>query len=225
VWFDHQADRYGNVIAWALHHRKWMAGISVLCLALALILQATLGGSSFLPKTDGGMIAVDVRTPSSASLEYMRLKVEKAAELARALPETVATNSWVTAGNKRVYVDIGKSNERDRSAEEIAGELRTHLSRLVGAEYVVLDDINNGAQKPVQIQFYGPDSRRLMEITNDYMEKMKKIPGAVDVGLSEQDPKDELRIELDRGLANQLGISVGDAAQALRVGGSQWRIA
>ena len=25
VWFDHQADRYGHVIAWALHHRKWMA--------------------------------------------------------------------------------------------------------------------------------------------------------------------------------------------------------
>src|SRR4051812_25549678 len=24
TWFDHQADRYGNVIAWALHHRKWM---------------------------------------------------------------------------------------------------------------------------------------------------------------------------------------------------------
>ena len=46
---------------------------------------------------------------------------------------------------------------------------------------------------------------------------MRKIPGAVDVGLSEQDPKDELKIELDRGLANQLGISVGDAAQALRV--------
>jgi HAE1 family hydrophobic/amphiphilic exporter-1 len=46
---------------------------------------------------------------------------------------------------------------------------------------------------------------------------MKKIPGAVDVGLSEQEPKDELKIELDRGLANQLGISVGDAAQALRV--------
>jgi multidrug efflux pump subunit AcrB len=37
------------------------------------------------------------------------------------------------------------------------------------------------------------------------------------VGLSELEPKDELRIELDRGLANQLGISVDDAAQALRV--------
>ncbi len=39
----------------------------------------------------------------------------------------------------------------------------------------------------------------------------------MDVGLSEQEPKDELKIELDRGLANALGISVGDAAQALRV--------
>ena len=63
----------------------------------------------------------------------------------------------------------------------------------------------------------GPDSRRLQQITNDFMEKMKTIPGAVDVGLSEQEPKDELKIELDRGLANSLGISVGDAAQALRV--------
>jgi HAE1 family hydrophobic/amphiphilic exporter-1 len=49
------------------------------------------------------------------------------------------------------------------------------------------------------------------------MEKLKTVPGAVDVGLSEQEPKDELKIELDRGLANALGISVGDAAQALRV--------
>ena len=24
TWFDHQADRYGKVIAWALHHRVWM---------------------------------------------------------------------------------------------------------------------------------------------------------------------------------------------------------
>ena len=216
-WFDAQADRYGNVIAWALHHRKSMAIIAVVFLGLALLLQETVGGSSFLPRTDAGMVAIDVRTPSSASLEYSRLKVEKAAELARLIPETVATNTTVNPGGGRVYVDIGKSNKRKRSAEKIAEVLRVYLSRLVGAEYVVLDDINNGVAKPVQIQFYGPDSRRLTALTNDFMEKLKKVPGAVDVGLSEQEPKDELRIELDRGLANQLGISVGDAAQALRV--------
>ncbi|HET9471543.1 MAG TPA: efflux RND transporter permease subunit, partial [Usitatibacter sp.] len=104
-----------------------------------------------------------------------------------------------------------------RSATAIAVELRGLMAQLVGAEYTVLDDLNNGVRKPVQIQFTGPDSRRLLAITGDFMERMKSIPGAVDVGLSEQEPKDELKIELDRGLANSLGISVADAAQSLRV--------
>jgi HAE1 family hydrophobic/amphiphilic exporter-1 len=216
-WFDHQADRYGNVIAWALHHRRYMAAIAAASLVGALALQFTVGGSSFLPVSDVGTIAIEVRTPSSASLEYTRLKVEKAAELARTLPETVATNSNVNAGGGRVYVDIGKSTKRKRSASEIAVELRQLMTRIVGAEYTVLDDLNNGVRKPVQIQFSGPDSQRLMAITSNFMEKLAKVPGAVDVGLSEQDPKDELKIDLNRGLANSLGISVGDAAQALRV--------
>jgi HAE1 family hydrophobic/amphiphilic exporter-1 len=216
-WFDHQADRYGNVIAWALHHRKWMAVAAVASFAAALGLHAAFGGTSFLPTQDVGTIAIDVRTPSSASLEYSKLKVEKAAELARTLPETVATNSRVYIGGGRVYVDIGKYSKRKRKAHEISVQLRQLMSQLVGAEYTVFDDLNNGTRKPVQIQFYGQDARTLMQIANAYMERLRTVPGAVDVGLSELSPKDELRIELNRGLANSLGISVNDAAQALRV--------
>ncbi|HUL57557.1 MAG TPA: efflux RND transporter permease subunit, partial [Usitatibacter sp.] len=217
TWFDHQADRYGNVIAWALHHRRWMTAIAVSAFVGAIAFQVVWGDSTFLPASDYGTIAIDVRTPSSASLEYAKLKVEKAAEIARQIPEVKATNSNVNAGGGRVYVDLGKSFTRKRTAWDIAKDLRVRLKQLVGAEYVVLDDLNNGVRKPVQIQFYGPDVRHLMRITTDYMDKMAKIPGAVDVGLSEQEPKDELKIELDRGLANQMGIAVGDAAQALRV--------
>jgi HAE1 family hydrophobic/amphiphilic exporter-1 len=216
-WFDHQADRYGAVIAWALHHRRWMTAAAIGSFAAALGLHSWLGGSSFLPVQDAGMIAVEVRTPSSASLEYTRLKIEKAAELARTLPETIATNSVINIGGGRVYVDLGKSTQRKRKAQEVAIDLRKLMSQLVGAEYTVQDDLNNGTRKPVQIQFYGQDARTLLGITNAYMEKMRNIPGAVDVGLSELAPKDELKIELNRGLANSLGISVNDAAQALRV--------
>ncbi|HSI60519.1 MAG TPA: efflux RND transporter permease subunit, partial [Ideonella sp.] len=217
TWFDHQADRYGRLIAWALHHRRWMVLFAVASLVGALGLQAKFGGSSFLPVSDYGTLAVEVRTPSSSSLEYARLKVEAAAQLARTMPETVATNSYVNPGGGRIYVDIGKSPTRHRSAIQVAQDLRGRVARLVGAEYTVLDDLNNGAQKPVQIRFTGPDSRKLLEITNQFMVKLRQVPGAVDVGLSEQDPQNEMKIELDRGLANTLGISVNDAAQALRV--------
>ncbi|MGZ5271550.1 MAG: efflux RND transporter permease subunit [Ramlibacter sp.] len=217
AWFDHQADRYGQVIAWALKHRRWMAAAAVASFVAALALHAGFGGSSFLPVQDVGVIAVEVRTPASASLEYARLKVEKAAELARTLPEVKATNSQINAGGGRVYVDLGKRSKRKRSATAVAVDLRRLVSRLAGAEYVVIDDLNNGVRKPVQIQFYGQDARTLLDITNAYMERLRKVRGAVDVGLSELPPKDELRVELDRGLANQLGISANDAAQALRV--------
>jgi len=216
-WFDHQADRYGNVIAWALHHRRWMIAFAIVSFFAAIFLQFKFGGSSFLPKEDGNTLAVDVRSPASSNLEYSRLKLEAAAVMARTLPETKATNSYVNPTGGRIYVDIGKSTQRQRSAQDIAIELRHRISQLVGAEYTVLDDLSNGASKPVQIRFSGTDSRKLLAITSDFMAQLRQVPGAVDVGLSQQDPQNELQIELDRGLANMLGISVTDTANALRV--------
>ncbi|MRW87365.1 MMPL family transporter [Pseudoduganella sp. FT26W] len=216
-WFDHQADRYGYVIEWALHHRRSMGVIALATFVGAIYLQVQFGGASFVPASDWGTIAIDVRTPSSSSLEYSRLKLEKAAVIARGIKETKETNSYVNLSGGRIYVDIGKKTERKRGAIEVAKELREKLAGLVGAEYTVLDDLSNGARKPVQIEFTGTDSRKLMEITNGFMDRLRRVPGAVDVGLSEMDPKDELQIVLNRGLANSMGIAAGDAAQALRV--------
>jgi hydrophobe/amphiphile efflux-1 (HAE1) family protein len=215
-WFDHQADRYGRLIAWALHHRRWMAIIAFASFVGALVVQNKWGGTSFQPKMDVGTIAIDIRTPASSSVEYARLKMEEAAALARTLPEAKDTNTGVSAAGGRVYVDIGKRSERKRTAAQVAVELREKIKRLVGAEYVVLDDLN-GNGKPVNIQFTGPDSRKLMEITSQYMDKLRQVPGAVDVGLSQLAPKDELQIVMDRGLASSMGVSINDAAQALRV--------
>lgn len=215
-WFDHQSDRYGHVIAWALHHRRWMAAIAFGTFVGAIVLHAKWGGSSFLPAADRSTIAVDVRMPPSGSVEIARRKMETIAAIARTIPETKDTNSNINAGGGRIYLDIGKRQNRKRSAFQIGAELREKMSHIAGAEISVIDDLGNQG-KPVQIEFTGPDSRRLMEITNAYMDKLRQIPGAVDVGLSQQDPKNELQIELNRGLANSMGISVNDAAQSLRV--------
>src|SRR5471030_95028 len=215
-WFDHQSDRYGRVIAWALHHRRWMAMIAFGTFVGAIGLHIKWGGSSFLPAADRSTIAIDVRMPPSGSVEIARRKMETIAAIARTIPETKDTNSNINAGGGRIYLDIGKRQFRKRTAFQIGAELRDKMSHIAGAEISVIDDLGNQG-KPVQIEFTGPDSRRLMEITNAYMDKLRQIPGAVDVGLSQQDPKNELQIELNRGLANSMGISVNDAAQSLRV--------
>lgn len=217
TWFDYQAGRYGHMIAWALTRRKTIALIALSGMALALLLQGRFGGTSFLPPTDTGMIAIDMRLPFIASQEYARSKIEAAAALAQQLPETHATNSTVTSSGGRVYVDIGPSTTRSRRAAEIGRELRAQVARLVGAEYTVLDDLGLAAQKPVQIRFTGPDARQLRTVAQTFKDKLSTVAGAVDVGLSDQEPQSELQVEIHRGLANVFGVTVRDAAQALRV--------
>ncbi len=215
--FDRQADRYGRVIAWALQHRRWMAIFALLSLVAAIALQARFGGSSFLPSTDGNTLAVDVRTPSGSNLDYARHKLLAAEALAHELPETEATDTYVNPAGGRIYVNIGSSRKRERSAQAIAGELRQKVSRLAGAEFTVLDDLNNGASKPVQIRFTGPDARQLLGLAEDFMRQLAQVPGAVDIGLSQQAAQRELQIELDRSMANALGIPAAEVANALRV--------
>ena len=217
IWFDHQADRYGRVIAWALHHRRWMAFFAVMSLVLALVLQARFGGSSFLPSTDGNTLVIDVRTPPSSNLEYARLKLRAAESMAHEIAETRATNTYVNPNGGRIYVDIGKSTARKRTAQDIARELRERIRALAGAEFTVLSELNNGAAKPVQIRFTGPDARQLQTIADDFMQRLRQVPGAVDIGLSQQEAQSELQIDLDRGMASSLGISVAEVANALRV--------
>jgi HAE1 family hydrophobic/amphiphilic exporter-1 len=97
-WFDHQADRYGLVIAWALappaldgHLCRAEPGGGAGAAGQVWRLQLSC-------RRRTRHVSIDVRTPSSSSLEYGKLKVEAAAALARTLPETKATNSLCQPG-------------------------------------------------------------------------------------------------------------------------------
>jgi len=72
----------------------------------------------------------------------------KAAEMAGTLREHQETNAYVNLTGGRVYVKIGKKNERDRSAAEVAQELREKLAQPVGAQNTVMEDLNNNTRKP-----------------------------------------------------------------------------
>jgi HAE1 family hydrophobic/amphiphilic exporter-1 len=72
------------------------------------------------------------------------------------MPETKDTNSYVNPNGGRIYVDIGKRTERKRSAAEVAKELREKIAAWSAPSTSVMDDLNNGGGKPVQIEFTGP---------------------------------------------------------------------
>lgn len=225
VWFDGLSVNYSKLIKWALKHpwSMWMLAFSAFVGAIAL--QITKGGFGFMPDTDNGAFIVQIRAPSEASIEYTTLKAAQVEAIARQVPEQLYTQT--TVGNQgnitraQVFVRLVPEKDRDRSAKEIAEEVRGQIQSLIGAEFTVQADLNGGGGggdgKKLQIQFRGPDSRVLDGIVMEFVEKLKLVPGAVDVGLSAQDPKPELQVEVDRGLSASLGLSMNDVASALRL--------
>ncbi|QDF02103.1 efflux RND transporter permease subunit [Myxococcus xanthus] len=225
AWFDRQAERYTRVIAWALDHRLVMALVAVGSLVGALVLQGTVGGAGFVPVSDRAEVELLVETPPGSSLEYTRRKVDEVTRTLRAHPEVDYT--YATIGvplalsapgvdQALVYVRLKPKAERDVSQDALGVQFREEMKRIGGATVSVFTSGFGGAFKQLQYELRGPDQRVLTQLAQQVQKEVEQVPGAVDVGLSTRGQKPELEVELNRGLAGQLGVTVGQVAQVLR---------
>ena len=209
AWFDHQSDRYGRVIAWALHHRRWMALIAVASLVGGAGAAGHVGGSSFLPalRRRHRRRSTCARLPAAASNTRSARSRRRRRWPARC-PRRWPPTSYVNAGGGRIYVDIGKSTQRKRTAaRDRARSCATLLARLVGAEYMVLDDLNNGVRRSrCRSSSPAPTRSACMAITNALHGAAGRGAGRGRRGpVGAASPRTNCKIELDRGLANAAG--------------------
>jgi HAE1 family hydrophobic/amphiphilic exporter-1 len=220
-WFDRQTAGYKRIIGWALRHRWAMALIAVATFVLALAMPAIgLVGSAFFPLQDRSEFVIKLETPPGSNLEYTRLKVVQATQLARENPEVLYT--YATVGGQgsavdeaSIYVRLSPKEGRKRSQHAIANGLRERIQRMGGVT-VSLATGGFGPSKQIQVQITGPDSKVLARLADQVAAEAAKVPGAVDVGLSTKGQKPELDVTIDRSLAGTLGLSVGQVAQAMR---------
>jgi hydrophobic/amphiphilic exporter-1 (mainly G- bacteria), HAE1 family len=80
---------------------------------------------------------------------------------------------------------------------------------------VFTSDFNAGF-KQIQLQLRGQDVLALAQAADMVKAEVERIPGAVDIGLSTKGQKPELEIDLNRGVAGSMGLTVGQVAQSLR---------
>ena len=124
-----------------------------------------------------------------------------------------------------IYVKMTPIEERKVSQQELMvrarnevlgkylkqypGQLRTSVQQVAA--------ISGGGFRNSDIQYVlgGPDLNKLQEYSDKLLEKMKTIPDVVDVDSTLISGKPELRVVIDRARAADLGVRVGDIAQAL----------
>ena len=225
-WFERQADRYVRVVGWALDHRLAMFLLASGSFFGAIALQATLGGGGFVPISDRSEVNLTVDAPPGSSLEYTRRKVDEAVAIARRHPEvryayasigTPLPGQVPGVDQANVYLRLVPKKERSITQDGLGQVLRAELARVGGAQISVFTSGFGGAYKQIQMELRGPDSHGLAALADRIRDIARSVPGASDVGLSTRGQKPELDVRIDRGLAGNLGVTVGSVAQSLRV--------
>jgi HAE1 family hydrophobic/amphiphilic exporter-1 len=85
-----------------------------------------------------------------------------------------------------------------------------------GASISIFTSDFNAGFKSIQLQLRGQDVAALAQAADMVKAEVEKVPGAVDIGLSTKGLKPELEIDLNRGVAGSMGLTVGQVAQSLR---------
>jgi HAE1 family hydrophobic/amphiphilic exporter-1 len=221
-WFDRQALGYSGVIEWALNHRKTTL-LGAFALFLGSLMLFPLIGGGFMPPQDQSQFAVQFETPDGSSLAYTR---EKAAQIGAVLEEipgveytytTVGAGQTGTVTGGDVFVELVPSGERAQSQQDLQAEARERLAPLFGVTASVLDAGGlGGAQAPLAVEVRGPDVRGLQDLALLVETEVAALPDVVDVRNSLGQPRPEYRINVDRDVANELGLSVGQVAGTVR---------
>jgi len=212
--------RYKKVISWALRHRFIMVVLALAAFFGALAIPASgLVGSGFFPVEDRSEFQITLETSPGSSLDYTSSKVVAAIELAQKRPEVMYAYATVGgptgADTAQIYVRLTPKKTRALHQDAIAQALRRDIRQLSGVTAFITTGFGGGFRQ-IQIQLIGPDTDVLNGLANRVATEVRKVPGAVDVGLSSKGQKPELEVIPDRKLAGQLGISAMQLAQAVR---------
>lgn len=217
---------YTRMLEWAMAHRKIMVGLCVLTV-FSIVPLFIVVNKNFIPQDDQSMYNVYVRAPEGTSLAATTNIAERIAQDVRTLPgvehtlTTVGSGSDESVSSATIFVKLADLGKRDISQADLMARTRTLFKKVPPEVVTSVGQVNqvggnaNMNQADVMYAIQGPDLDKLAQYSNAILAQMKTWPGTVDVDTSLRSGTPEVRLDIDRARAADLGVSVMDIEQAL----------
>jgi HAE1 family hydrophobic/amphiphilic exporter-1 len=219
---------YMAMLKWSMAHRWVIVLVCVLSLFTVPILFKVVP-KNFLPYDDESQFEVNFRAPEGTSLEATALIGNRISKEVKTLPGvayallTVGADDAKTPNLGSVYVKLVDADKRKDAQttvmDRVRKELLPHFADAKLRTDVSYVNAFSSGQKNAEIMFVvnGPDLAKLSQVSDALMKKLSQVPGIVDVDSSLIFGKPELGVTVARSKASDLGVSVADVADTLRV--------
>ncbi|MGB7759445.1 MAG: efflux RND transporter permease subunit [Bryobacteraceae bacterium] len=222
--FRHLDRIYTRLLTWSLAHRRVVVALSVITVMSIVPLFAFVG-KNFLPADDQSQYNVLVRTPEGSSLAATNNVAEQVSREIRRMPgvqhtlTTAGGSADKSVNNATIYVKLTDIGQRRLSQQNLMQRTRQFLKTLPAEVHSSVELVSTvgGTQSNADVQFFiqGPDLKKLAQYSDELLTKMRTISGLTDVDSTLRSGTPEVRLDVDRARAADLGVSVADIEQAL----------
>jgi multidrug efflux pump subunit AcrB len=237
--FEKLRNRYVNALRWCLEHRR-IVFVGMGAIVLISFCLIPFLGRDFFPAVDAGQFRLHVRAPAGTRLESTQ---ERFFQVGRAIRDVVPANeiqnvldniglptsginlafsdsSTISAADGEILVAL---NPNHKPTAQYVRILREKLRRdfpdmefYFSAPDIVSQILNFGIPSPIDIQVTGRDPKGY-DIANQIKTRVAQIPGAVDVHVHQLVNGPDLRVNVDRTRAEQIGLTQNNVAQTMLI--------
>ena len=221
---------YGGMLSFALRHR-WLVSFLALGVFAGSLMLLPLVGTEFTPSQDEGQFNVQVETPLGSSIERTSRILEEVERRLGELPYVTNLYSTIGAGQEgrvnygMILVQLPDKSERPMSQHEIMGLARQNVSDLthskISVEYIPRVSGGGFRSAPLQYNLRGTDIVELETTARQVVQRLREVPGIVDINLTYDSSKPEVAVLPDRDRAADLGVNIEELGRTVQtlVGG------
>jgi multidrug efflux pump len=231
-WVDRQfsrtSARYRRMLEGSIG-RPWLFGGLMLAALAATGLLLRFLPSELAPPEDRGVFQILIDGPEGAGYDYT---VKQVQQVERIVAAETGPDKPIIRANPRVPGSFGSSeemhtgrigvflqpwNKRDQSTAEVAAELQGKLGNQPGVR--VRAQVGGGLVRsrgqPFQVVLGGPDYAEIAQWRDKLLARMEQNPGLVGPDSDYKETRPQMRVDINRARAADLGVSVMDIGRAL----------
>ena len=228
-WFDRGMERIlvgiTNGYEWALRKvlsQRWLVVLLMLGVGYAIYAVLPTMKRELSPLEDRGVILNVINAPDGATLAYTDKYATAVERIGEKYPEfdriyVVTGNPTVSQAN--VFFRAVDWDERKRTTIEIARELQPKINGLPGVQAFPITPPSLGQgfrERPVNFVILTSESYNdLNQVTRQFMDEIAKNPGFLTPDVDLRLNKPELKIDINREKAADLGVNVDAIARAI----------
>ena len=216
---------YQRSLLWSLKYAWWIVAFSILAAVDAYFTMQSID-NELLPSEDRGTIRIFARGPDGVGLNFMDRQAIKMENVLMPYVENETIESIYTVVGQWdpnivfITANLKHWDERDKSLQDIVGEIRPVLQSVPGAPGFPFggNSLNlRGQGGGLELALTGDNYERIYNAAVIFAREIEdRLPELGTPQISYEPTQPQLRVNIDRRRAEELGVPLSDISATLR---------